>query len=77
MQAKIICITETHLSAENVKELEIEIPKFKLIWEDMKNKTNFGETLYNTLKHIKWIGLKKLILRIQKTVLRIIMKFLI
>ena len=43
-KSKMICITETDLSDENVKEAEIAIPNFELVQEDRKNNTNFRRT---------------------------------
>ena len=59
---KIICITETHLSAENIKEAEIAIPHFELLEEDRKNINFFsGSDIYvhSTLKISKFICYKK------------------
>ena len=50
---KIICITETHLSVENVKETEIAIPNFDLMCEDRKNNANLGRDSYLCTVHIK------------------------
>ena len=61
-KVKIICITETHLSAAYVKEAEIAMPNFKLIRKDNKNNTkSWGIAIYlhTTLKLPKLDWLEK------------------
>ena len=50
---KINYISKQHLTAENIKEVEIAILNFKLMQEDRENNTKFGEIVvyvHNTLK---------------------------
>ena len=64
---KIICLTETYLSVENVKKAKIAIPNFQLIHKDREKKYKFwGSAFYenNTLNISKMNWFVSLALRI-------------
>ena len=43
---KVICVTESHLSAESVEDAEVSIPNFQIFREDRTDNSGFGDRLF-------------------------------